>query len=1476
MNETEKAETQKINGDKFAQILKDHPELKILKNELWKRYEFMDYLGMGGFSKVFKIRDKKLERVCSLTTLRAERLDNSEANTKNYFINSARALAQCRHPNIVSIFEIGSHDKLLYHIGEYIEGSNLKDIIHTRGKLELNEAIKISQSVLAGLGYLHKNGIIYRNIKPRKILIETKTGRIVLAFTSIILDKKNKIQEEGRSSVGTRLYMSPEQFRDSNNIDRRSDIYSFGIALYEMLTGECPFTSYSISEILIEHLEKTVPNIRDKRPDLPEGFEMVIYKALARKPVDRYQNTDDFLADIERLLGKNKVDKDLEKFKMFGSTAFFGSSNIIESGIINLDDLENKLRIYVSGKVNRKEKWYLSEILNLSSERSERLKNEFGFIYNLENPEQDELDWKQNEKQIEWRRKVWRIASARNEFNPGEIENKEEKQNSPGQTAEEVESKQAEEKIKKSQKSSEAIGEELEQAFFKLFRYFLETCFKGSKTWTENERQQTRGPQYGFDLKFVIFESGGEKTRFLIECKNLSTKVTLDNIAGKLAAAKEYHYNVPIDHWILVSPNEIVSNDLDKYLESWEKRGEYPFNIHIITPATKSKEFFGLIPEIYDKIITERDLNPHPSEWSDEKKTEVIEYWKEILEPPLRLPAGWEQYMRNPRKMTLEPKESEFEKLFNANDFVTMNCKDETGALLPETLEEKILDWLEEPVTKSPVLFLLGEFGDGKTFFTYTLSRKLTEKFLKSPKDSWIPVRFALKNFTMAGITNARELLRSRLEDFNADISGWNELRSNNFKILAILDGFDEISKELDPDTIQKNIDILIDLYGSDYFSGLKLMITSRKHFFETQKEKDWLIDKLDNPRMLHLAPIDRKTVETHLRTYAISIGEEEKFNKIKNCHDPLEMASKPLFLEMVRSSLKSLPEGDVNEYILYETYIRDTLKRKIEFNFDRQKKTPKEKIIDNLRNLMELVALRLHQKDQEFVYLSDIRAKEDLKKWLWDIIDPDAKILEDESGRAATRSLLKRVHVKEDPELKKQDKSKRWPVDFCHRSIREYFTARAVCNMLQHDLEEGSEFLTQSFLNYEILFFAGEIMKHTDFNFEANLLDLVHRTKNFTIKNKVQLGYLGGNAVNLLYKYKGRLPGNDWSHLLLDGAILPGADLARKNFSHTSLQCANLDNVDFTQSDFTNCDLSEVRIEETTPVQSIAISPGENILALYHEGIIREWTCKEASGRCGTTLPGNITGKEIKKLVALPGNDLTLLDDRYLYFYDRTENELKQRAKIEIRQDIDTLKISRATILLNDRRDNQNRLLLIDLDRYTIIKSFYTTPFTLCDHLGTDAFVIANEVEDVRIIDLSENKRPPLLLPVKIKVTCLSVWQCAGRDGQYLVGLGLYNGIVQIWEIDCKNRHSQKLLEHGLHKFKQPVKDIVFLDENHIVSGGLDKTIAMLAFNEVGNIVGTPREFKMTLQCQGMKIEGVQREIERNRLKELIAASSL
>lgn len=301
------------------------------------------------------------------------------------------------------------------------------------------------------------------------------------------------------------------------------------------------------------------------------------------------------------------------------------------------------------------------------------------------------------------------------------------------------------------------------------------------------------------------------------------------------------------------------------------------------------------------------------------------------------------------------------------------------------------------------------------------------------------------------------------------------------------------------------------------------------------------MIDKLDKPQLLHMARIERKATENYLRKYAVRIGEEEKFNKLKDCHDPIGLASKPLFLDMVQASLENLPEEDLNEYTLYKTYILKSLKRKESFLHDKKKETPKDEIIENLLKGLELVAKELHQSNKEFVYLSDIKARKYLKEWLWIISEPDEKTIEDEAGRIATRSLLERFNVKD------QSEGKKWPVDFCHRSMREYFVARAVCNLLENKMKEAEEFLTRCFLSYEILFFASEIMKHGDFDYESNLLRLIRKTRNVKKIDKIKLGYLGGNAVNLLYQYKGKLPGNDWKNLALDGAILPGADLSEK-----------------------------------------------------------------------------------------------------------------------------------------------------------------------------------------------------------------------------------------------------------------------------------------------------------------------------------------
>ena len=1103
-----------------------------------------------------------------------------------------------------------------------------------------------------------------------------------------------------------------------------------------------------------------------------------------------------------------------------------------------------------------------------------QIKEEFGFIYNYDEPEKDENHWKQKEGQIWWWRKIWQIMSIRNDSDLGKFKILEEQEETPELLEDTSDKKDKQKKPgkkdDKDKKTSEAKGEALEQAAFKLFQQLFIVHEHGDAVDMINERQQDRGLQFGYDLKFVVCETQKNKTiRILAECKDYSKKIKLNDIAGKLAATKSYFKGIPIDHWILISPNSNVSSELDMLLEHWEEAEEYPFKVQVWTPATGVKEFFGLIPELYNEIITEHDLDLHPKNWNEEKRKKVIDSCKRKLAPPLRLPQGWGDYLRSPAKLMLEPKEAEFEERYISNDYVDMNCIDEAGAIFPQTLEKKIIQWLEEPIKQSPTTLLLGEFGDGKTCFTYILTRKLTEKFLQSPKDSWLPVRFALKNLESDSVQGIQYFLEYRLKNFRADVAGWNELRSSGFKLLAILDGFDEISKALDPETIQKNIHRLINCYKSEYFSDMKLLITSRKHFFENFEEKEWLIDKLDDPQLLHLAPIDRQTTHDHLKNYAIEIGEEDKFNKLIGCHDPIGMASKPLFLDMTQVALKKLSVEDVNEYNLYEAYVQECLERKEEYLDDELSKTKKADIKKNLLKVMEVVALKLNQINQEYVYLSDIQAKEDLKKLLWDLTDPDNKAKKDEIARAASRSLLKRAETND------QQKEKKWPVHFCHRSMREYFVGRAVCSMVGKNLEEAEAFLTSCFLSFEILFFASKIMRKKEkFDYTPRLLALIGKTRNVKDIDKPKLGYLGCNAVNLLYQYKGNLPESkvfDWRNLVLDHAILPDADLSRKDFSNTSFRSANLDNVDFTDANFSCCDFTNVRIEETTAVQSIAITPGEKILALYQDGIIREWDYHKPGRPISTTLSSSTKEKGFK-LITQPGNDLTILHDRYLFFCDRQGTNLEQKAAIEMNPNFKLLKASRDFLLLHENSEKQKRIVLVDLKEDALAASLYQPTFFLCDHLDRHAFLLYNEKEELLLIDTRKGGNGSQSIPNDTKISCIAVQKCSGADDVYMLGLGLYNGAVELWVVDVPQWKCQKVLAHPLHQEEKPVKDICFIDENRIVTGGLDKTIKMLSFNRGGEVTGEPLEFKMSLRCRGMKIEGMIREkIEQEKLRGLI-----
>jgi predicted NACHT family NTPase len=177
------------------------------------------------------------------------------------------------------------------------------------------------------------------------------------------------------------------------------------------------------------------------------------------------------------------------------------------------------------------------------------------------------------------------------------------------------------------------------------------------------------------------------------------------------------------------------------------------------------------------------------------------------LEPPKRLPDIWKDYLRKKHRLRLDGDAIDINHYYKHS--VPMRCKDEAGILLKGTLEDKVKDWLNKPIDESRSLILLGEFGDGKSVFTYVLARKLIDEYWLSPSTGWIPVRFALKNLGTNTNKDTRDFLENRMKDFDITLGKWNDLKFGDFNVLILLDGFDEMSKKLDAENCIKEYRLL-------------------------------------------------------------------------------------------------------------------------------------------------------------------------------------------------------------------------------------------------------------------------------------------------------------------------------------------------------------------------------------------------------------------------------------------------------------------------------------------------------------------------------------------------------------------------------------------------------------------------------------------------------------------------------------------
>lgn len=260
------------------------------------RYEILDKIGTGGMSDVYKAKDHKLNRFVAVKVLKQE--FNENTNFVSKFRTEAQAAAGLMHPNIVNVYDVGEEDGIYYIVMELVEGITLKNYIEKKSRLSIKEAISIAIQVSMGIEAAHNNHIIHRDIKPQNIMI-SKDGKVkVTDFGIAKAATSNTITSNVMGSVH---YTSPEQARGGFS-DEKSDIYSLGCTMFEMLTGHVPFDGETTVAIAIKHIQEEMPSPREYVPEIPVCVEKIIFKCTQKSPDRRYQNMGELIVDLKKSL----------------------------------------------------------------------------------------------------------------------------------------------------------------------------------------------------------------------------------------------------------------------------------------------------------------------------------------------------------------------------------------------------------------------------------------------------------------------------------------------------------------------------------------------------------------------------------------------------------------------------------------------------------------------------------------------------------------------------------------------------------------------------------------------------------------------------------------------------------------------------------------------------------------------------------------------------------------------------------------------------------------------------------------------------------------------------------------------------------------------------------------------------------------------------------------------------------------------
>jgi eukaryotic-like serine/threonine-protein kinase len=272
------------------------------------RYELEELVGTGGMSSVFRAHDRMLDRKVAIKVLHPQYTDDDDYVER--FRREARAVARLSHPNIVTVIDRGEEDDRQFIVFEYVDGENLKELVERSGAMPVETAVSLAHQIARALAFAHEQGLVHRDVKPQNVLLNGD-GRAKVTDFGIArsMDVQHGMTQTG-TVLGTSDYIAPEQAQ-GQPVNAQTDVYSLGVVLYELLTGEVPFPGENFVAVAMRHINEPPPHVSERRPEVPPRLDAALQRAMAKDPADRFPSMDSFcneLAVCLQELGRRETD----------------------------------------------------------------------------------------------------------------------------------------------------------------------------------------------------------------------------------------------------------------------------------------------------------------------------------------------------------------------------------------------------------------------------------------------------------------------------------------------------------------------------------------------------------------------------------------------------------------------------------------------------------------------------------------------------------------------------------------------------------------------------------------------------------------------------------------------------------------------------------------------------------------------------------------------------------------------------------------------------------------------------------------------------------------------------------------------------------------------------------------------------------------------------------------------------------------